>query len=258
MKKVYKITLVVAGALVVLLLVAGHLFPMVFYRIFIKPKASQTINMDPTFMSQMPNPPGEWKRVGLGDISLRLPMSDLKSVKSGLDSSMLFFHFTDWRLTASRFILSDLEKELHIQDKMPSFSEMIAAYSVTARDLSVFHSPISNYRTLVNLIVKGMLPPLKKIIVFETAKIRGYLLVMRDANMITCSIYRPDSERNLSINLTSTNALDVDDALRIIGGIEMSAKTIDEDKYHHDLRQFQERHGIVIEELSQVAPPTNR
>ena len=249
MKDVYKIPLCVAGVLLVLLLMAGHLFPMVCYRFFIKPKANQTINIDPTLMSRLPNPSSEWKRVKLGNVSIKLPVSDLESVKSALDGSMLLFHFTDWHFIASGFILSDIEKELHLQGKMSSFSEVTAFYSAKPSDLSVFHSPISNYRTLFGLIVKGILPPLKEIIMFETATIRGCLLVMRDANMISCSIYRLDTECDISIDFTSTDTPDVDDVLRIIGGIEMSGNSIDEEAYHRDLQQFQETYGVEIETL---------
>jgi len=247
MKKSYKITLIVIGVLVIFLLVAGHLAPMIFYSVVIKPKASQTINISPTFMSQALKPLDDWEKAEFGDFTFTLPLSKLKSAKSTLDTSMLFFQFNEWHLTVHSLVLSDIEKTIYAKGKMPSFSEMLTIYCVKANDLSLFRSPIANYNILSRLIVKGMLPALNKIIVFETPDTKSILLESVNPNMVLCSVYFENPKRNIEVDLFSKHVLRVEEVLKLIGSIEISKTPTGADKYYSDLQQFQNKYGISFD-----------
>ena len=249
-RRIARIAFRVILALLILALFVYCYGPFAVYASF-SPEKKRAASAPAEHLDELPRPPEEWKRVPLGNVSLRLPLADLQGVTLMSKGDMLQMDFGDVSVIVSGVALPEeikrLLNEQEHEDFFPSFSQTIEYFTSVPDDLSVL-KPSSNARTLMSLIIKSIGGAAGYVIVDgRERKVFITKIGTENKRLLSCDVYGPDGKKRISLMFTGMEGANYGKSLKVLGGVELLEKPLDEDQYRKDVSRIHARDCGVAE-----------
>ncbi len=245
--KTKKLLAISLGLLSVVAIFSWYFFPVLMAKWFLYNNAGlqRYLNVSPTYIEKLPEPPEEWDRISIDTLTLRLPMSKYKKV-SGIDNHVRLVSEQGSLLLLNLVPpveLLQLIRENKLKYPPVSYEDKLAILKALPSDISFLNSRSKNRRNSVNLILKNItihsiglgdvlvVNPriLKAICVLSEKRENGFTAIV--------DVYSQNENVILHFMLLNYNdkaALN-SDLLSLLGGIRMPDQPLDAVKVINDI-----------------------
>jgi len=253
--KTRRIIIISFGVLLVVAVCAWYFYPVYMYKFFFYRNDSvrKYLEITPVEIAELKPSPKEWDTISIGGLTLKLPMSRYKGVRSyyiesmgpnlGCISEMGSLLIDD--IVPPKEILK-LVKENKLPYPTVPYQFMLAVFKSSPADISIFNSRTKNEHASTNQILKAIGAPMyrfTKILAVNTGTIKAICTVSeKQKKGYTARAYVFNQKGTVSFTFMlkdyrETTSLE-SDLFGILAGIKMPDHLPDADQVDKDIKKI--------------------
>ena len=211
----------------------------------------QLMEIKPTYVKKLLSPPTEWDEITIGELRLKIPLSDVCKIKN--HGTSIFFIFksgttiTIFDVAPARELVQLLKQRQLNYPNVP-YSQKLAVFNSTPSDISIFKTRSENSEAFANQILKtiSMYVSTYEVSIINT---NGFKAVCEKSNeeeygyMTSAYIY--SLNESMFFTITLMNYQDKDkldtDLLTILGGMEIPVQPQSIEVVEKDIQKIVDR-----------------